>query len=65
MHIEHFVLDGDCMGIQFPVTKSKQTGSGNDLILHIYDAPRKPFESVNLAFGIYFMSLQGGLRGLQ
>ena len=24
MHIEHFVLDGDCMGIQFPVTKSKQ-----------------------------------------
>mgnify|MGYP004172834209 FL=1 len=21
MHIEHFVLDGDCMGIQFPVTR--------------------------------------------
>ena len=51
MHIEHFVIDGDCMGIQFPVTKTIQTGSGNDLILHFYDAPHKPYESVNLAFG--------------
>ena len=60
MHVEHFVLDGDCMGIQFPVTKSMQTGSGSDLILHFYDAPHKPYESVNLAFGTYFMMLGCG-----
>ena len=60
MHVKHFVLDGNCMGIQFPVTKSMQTGSGSDLILHFYDAPHKPYESVNLAFGTYFMMLGCG-----
>jgi len=64
MHVDHFVLKGDCMGVQFPVTKTNQCGAGNDFILHFFDAAEKPFESIMLCFGIYLLCLtQGPVNG--
>ena len=60
MHLSHFVLTGDCMGVQFPVTKSAQAGTANDIILHFFDSPHRPYESVNLAMAIHFMCLVSG-----
>ena len=58
--LSHFVLTGDCMGVQFPVTKSAQAGTANDIILHFFDSPHRPYESVNLAMAIHFMCLVSG-----
>jgi len=60
IHIDHFVLDDDCIGIQFPVTKKNQTGNLDDIVIHFYDTPHDPVNSVNMSFGVYFMTLMGG-----
>jgi hypothetical protein len=60
MHLSHFVVTGDCMGVQFPVTKTAQAGTGEDILLHFFDSPHRPYESVNLAMAIHFMCLVSG-----
>ena len=60
MHLSHFVLTGDCMGVQFPVTKTAQAGTAQDILLHFFDSPHRPYESVNLAMAIHFMCLVSG-----
>ena len=34
MNIDHFRLNGDCIGVLFPVTKTNQCGQGQDMYLH-------------------------------
>jgi len=60
MHLSHLVLTGDCMGVQFPVTKTAQAGTAKDILLHFFDSPHRPYESVNLAMAIHFMCLVFG-----
>jgi len=46
--------------VQFPVTKTAQAGTAKDILLHFFDSPHRPYESVNLAMAIHFMCLVSG-----
>ena len=62
INVDHFVLDGDCIGVQFPISKTDQTGEGgNDILMHFFPSPHDPFKDIFLEFGIYFMYLVAGL----
>jgi hypothetical protein len=42
------VFDGDCIGVQFPISKTDQTDGegGNDILMHFFSSPHDPFKDI-------------------
>jgi len=64
VNVDHFTLDGDCLGLQFPITKTDQCGArGEDITIHFFAASDSPVDNLFLDFGVYFACLHGGPVG--